>query len=243
MLTSGQHEPEVANCLSHLRIAIILVGWQELLHPCEVEIWLCKSSSQLDGIRHRERHVTIEHQRKAFADEFSRLLAPLYVLAHALRSVALAVRAGDLAAYKTKLLSDVWPRSGRIHREEGLRGPTQEHVDRLLPNLAQQVPEGQVYSRHGLNWQTFATIVEGRPEHLVPHQFDVSWILPLDEAAKMMLHNVARRSSTNCHPHSTGAIFRFNLNYHATQRIDAPGFPVLLIRRMDGHRVCNGDRL
>ena len=48
-----------------------------------------------------------------------------------------------------------------------------------------------------LHRQTFPAIVDGAPEHLVPHELHIGGLLPLNEAAQVMLDNVAGWLSSN----------------------------------------------
>mmetsp|Transcript_34440 Transcript_34440/g.94786 ORF Transcript_34440/g.94786 Transcript_34440/m.94786 type:complete len:272 (-) Transcript_34440:314-1129(-) len=222
MLARRQHEAQIANHLLHFGVTIVLVRREELFHPREVEVWLREPPGQRDGVWDSERHVTVEHQREAISDEFTRLLTKRDVFLHALSTIGGPEGARNLAANEAEALPRVRPRGRRVHREDRLRGPAEKHVDRLLPKLPQEVPQGQVHGREGLYRQALASVVQRRAEHLVPHKLYVSRILALDEAAKVVLDNVARRGAADGDARPASAIFRFDLDNHAPERVYAP---------------------
>lgn len=52
---------------------------------------------------------------------------------------------------------------GAVHGQAVLGLATEEGIHWLFADLTQKVPERQVHSADGLDWQTFAAIVDGRP--------------------------------------------------------------------------------
>lgn len=62
-----------------------------------------------------------------------------------------------------------------------------------------------------LNGQPFPAVVDGGPEHLVPDELHVTWVLALNEPAQVLLHDVAARLSADRNPHTNGSIFSFYL--------------------------------
>lgn len=62
-----------------------------------------------------------------------------------------------------------------------------------------------------LYWETLASVVDGRSEHLIPDQFHVSWILAFHKPAQVFLHYVASRLTTDRNSHSDSSVLCFYL--------------------------------
>lgn len=61
---------------------------------------------------------------------------------------------------------------GVVDRQALLGLATEEGVDRLVAEDAEQIPDGEVDGGDALQRQALAAVVDGRPPHLVPHQLD-----------------------------------------------------------------------
>ena len=103
------------------------------------------------------------------------------------------VRAGDLGAAEAELLGDVGARRGAVHGQPLLGLAAQQRVHRLAAQVAEQVPQRQVDRRDRLQRQPLAPVVGGGAPHLVPHELEIAGVLALDEAAEVVLDDVAAR--------------------------------------------------
>mmetsp|Transcript_141419 Transcript_141419/g.352605 ORF Transcript_141419/g.352605 Transcript_141419/m.352605 type:complete len:300 (-) Transcript_141419:205-1104(-) len=243
VLSRGEEEAQIAHCLFHFLVAIILIRRQELLHPGEVQVRLCQSTRQVDTVRHGEGHVAVKHQRETLPDEGPSLQAIVNVFLHALNTIRWPEGAWDLAANESKLLADVWPRSGGVHRQEGLGGPTQQHVDGLPPKLSQQIPKGKIHCGEGLDRQPLAAIVDRCAKHLVPHQLHVPRVLAFHKTGQVVLDDVAAWCTPDGDPCTARAIISLDLDNHAANGVDAPRLAVPLVCRVAGHRVRDRQEL
>ena len=71
-----------------------------------------------------------------------------------------------------------WTSLSQSHRGEPGLGLAAEHgVHRLLPELAERVPEGEVEGGERLDGQPLPPVVDGRAPALVPDQLHVARVL------------------------------------------------------------------
>mmetsp|Transcript_6319 Transcript_6319/g.11299 ORF Transcript_6319/g.11299 Transcript_6319/m.11299 type:complete len:295 (+) Transcript_6319:539-1423(+) len=237
MFTCSEHQAQIASSLHNLLVAVILVRWQEFLHPSEVQVRLGDTACKRDAVWHSESHVTIEHQREALSNKLSGLLAELDALVEALRAILGTEGARYLAAHESKLLANIWAGCRGVHGQDCFGGSTKKHVHWFIAELSKQVPKREVHCRDGLDGKTFPTVVDSGSKHLVPHELNVARILALTKAAQMVFHDVAASLATNGDSNAAGAIISLNLNDHAAHGIDSPGLSMPLVRWVNRHGV------
>ena len=71
--------------------------------------------------------------------------------------------------------------------------------------------------------QSLPSIVDCAPEHLVPDQFHIGWILTLDKAAQVMLDDITCWITTDRYTCKIQSVFRgCCINYHGCKIIILP---------------------
>src|SRR5437773_2706167 len=237
VLAGGDHGEATDGGLE-LRVALVVVGRQALLDPLEAV--RLERPRELDRVRDRECHVAIQLQGEFGAHRLARLPECVHVLAQPLVPLRRTVTARQLGGVKAHLLGQVGAHGGRIDGQAFLGLAAQQRVYRLTSELAQTVPDRQVHGPDGLDRQPFASVRHGGPPHLIPHQLHGARVLPFDEAAQVMLDDVARGLPADAGADPDGPVLQLHLHEHRAQCVDPPARargPVLLI---DRHRI--GDR-
>jgi hypothetical protein len=114
--------------------------------------------------------------------------------------------------------------------------PPSRCVDRLLAQLAQQVPQRQVDARQGVHDQALAAIILGGEVHLVPDLLDLGGIAAFQEAGQMLLDDVGGGLAAGGHREADRAIGGLDLDDQRAQHVDAEALAALAIFRIARHR-------
>ena len=216
-------------------VALDVVGVQHLLPPMDAEIGA--GGGQLDGVGHVERHVAVDHQREVRPHGGAVPGQELAVRPHPAAAVGGAVRQRHLAAPEAHALGLRGQGPGAVEAQLRLGPAADQLVDRLLPDLADQVPQRQVDHADGGQRQPLAAVEHAGAEHLVPQQVQVARVGADQEAAEMLLDQPAGRRAAEAGGEADAALVVLDLDQDRAQHVDAPAQPRRLVGRIARHRV------
>lgn len=139
--------------LLHLRVAVVVVGGQELFDPFDVE--RLDPARQLNCVRNGERllqsdfnkvmthHVAVNHDRELRPNRLPHRPHLLHVGGHARVAIRRAMWERELGTPEAHFLSKVWPCRRRVDGHALFCLPAEEIVDGLIFELAQRVLQHQ----------------------------------------------------------------------------------------------------
>ena len=83
--------------------------------------------------------------------------------------------------------------AGAVEVDALLHGPSDEAVDGLVPQLAQQIPESEVDDGDDGDGQTLTTVEHGPAVHLLEQKVGIAGVCADEEALEMLVNQPARR--------------------------------------------------
>ena len=149
----------------------------------------------------------------------------------------MAVRQRYLGAPEPEGLDRVGRWSGAIKADRLARLAADEIVDRLLPNLAEQVPEREVDGADRHDRQTLAAIGQRGAEQLVPDLVDVPAVFADEKPAEVIGDQPRGRRPAAAGSDAHSARLGFDLDDDRAEHIDAPAGPAVAISGISRHRV------
>ena len=143
---------------------------------------------------------------------------------------------GHLAADETHLLRQIGPGAGGVEGELVADRAAEQVVDRLLPDSAEQVVQGEVDGADDVEHQPFATVEEGGPPHLVPDLLDVGDQRALEETGQVPLDDPGSGLPRGRDPEPDRAVIGLHLDHQGAEHVDAEAAAALVIARIARHR-------
>jgi hypothetical protein len=139
-------------------------------------------------------------------------------------------------ADESHFTGEVWPCTCGIKLQLVPHRTAQQLVHRLLPHLAQQIPQGQIHPGDGVEHQALASVKQGAVVHLVPDALDIADFGPFHETRQMALDDESCRLAACSHGKADIAGAVLNLHHQRAQHIDAKAASALPVGRVFGHR-------
>ena len=232
-------DAEPLELLGEPRVRLVLVGHQRLLDPRQAAALLLHRVCERRGVRHVERHVAVEHQRELGPHPLAPPLAEVDVLLEASRARLRPIRQWELGAVEAHRLGNVRAARCGVARHASLGLAAEQRVDRLVFDLAQQVPQRNVDGRDCVHRQALARVVDRRAKHLLPDVGDISHVLALDKHREVLLDDKARRLATSRGADTYQAIRLLDFNDDGRHSRDAPAGTRLAVPWEARHRIGN----
>ncbi len=233
-MLAGRDQHAARHVLPQIAIAPVVVGDQRLFDPLQPV--LVGGNGQPGGVVEVERHPAVPHQPEVVAD----------LLPHRRQFGDVGLQPGDpfvrtvvqghLAADETHLLGQVGPGAGGVEDELVADRSAQQVVDRLLPDAAQQVPEGQVDGADDIEHQPLAAVEEGGPPHLVPDQLGVGDQRALEETRQVLLDDPRAGLPRGGDAEPDRAVVGLHLDHQGAEHVDAEAAAALVVARIARHR-------
>ena len=232
-MLAGSDEHACGSGLFKVLVSPVIVGTERFFDP--FEIMLRRGVRKARCIVEIERHPAVEHEPEIRAYAPAHFPDVVDRLSHAFVAFDRGVAKRHLAPNESHLLGQVRPGSRGIKLDFIAHGAANHRMDRLLPQSAEEVPQGQIDTRDGVYNQPFATIILGGKIHLVPDQFDIGWILTDDEAGQMLLHNVCGGLSAGRDGKADRSVIGLNFHDQCAEGVDAKAAAAFPVIRIFGH--------
>ena len=154
MLPTCQRYP--IDCLSDFDEAVNILWHEEFLNPFEAigTEALC----QADGVIHIKRHVAIQHDFIVVAYCLPRLRDEFLVLFQAPRAICGAVRARQFHRFEPELQLPIRIVASGVGEEFLAQRAAEEFVNRLVLNLAVQIPQCDINAAHRATREALRTV-------------------------------------------------------------------------------------
>ena len=124
-----------------------------------------------------------------------------------------------LPADEAHLLGQIGPRAGGVEGELVADRAAQQVVDRLLPQPAQQVVEGEVDGADDVEYQTLSAVEQRGPIHLVPDLLDVGDLGTLQEAGQVALDDPRAGLAGGGDAEADGAVVGLDLHDQGAEHV------------------------
>ena len=236
-MLAGGHQHAWRYRAAQFGIAPVIVRGQGLFNPLEpVRPGRLR---QAGGVGQIQAHPAIEHEPEIGAHASAHVLELGQIFSQAFVALGRAVVQGHLAANKAHLLGQVGARPGGIKLQLVAHRPAKQGMHRLPAHLGQQVPQGQVNPRDGVDDHALAPVEQRGAVHLVPHLLDLGDQAALQKPGQVFLHNEGADLAGRGHPDANRAVARLDLHHQRAQHIEPESLAALAVFWVDRHRARN----
>jgi len=181
-------------------------------------------------------HPAVPHQPEVVANAGAHLGQLGDVGVHTLLALGRAVVQWHLAADEAEPFRVVRPSPGGVELQLISDWAAEELVHGLLPDLAEQVIEGEVNSADGVEDDPLAAIEKGREVHLVPDALNIGHQRALQEARQVLLDDPGTDLTGGGDAEANRPIGGLNLNDKGAQDVDTEAAAAVCVSRVLRHR-------
>src|SRR5674476_203644 len=191
-------------------VAPVVVGDEALLNPLQTVLVAAQRKAR--RVVQVQGHPAVPHEPEVVANAGAHFGQLGNVGVHTVLALGRAVVQWHLAADEAELLHG------------------------LLPDLAEQVIEGEVNSTDGVEDDPLAAIEKSREVHLVPDALNIGHQCALQEARQVLLDDPGTDLAGGCDAEAHAAIGGLNLNDKGAQDVDTKAAAAVCISRVLRHR-------
>ena len=126
--------------------------------------------------------------------------------------------------------------AGGVEDELVAHRAAEQVVDRLLPHLAEEVPQREVDAADGVQDDPLAPVVQRGQVHLVPDLLDVGDQLALDEPGEVLLDDPGAELAAGGDGETDRAVVGLDLDDQRAEHVDAERLAALPVLGVPRHR-------
>ena len=141
-----------------------------------------------------------------------------------------------LAADEAETLGGSGIGPGGIEADLVAHGAAEQGVDRLVTQLTEEVPQGEIDATDRVEHDSLAPVMQGRQEHLVPDPLDVRHRGALHEAGEVLLDDPGTDVTARGDPHTHRPVVGFDLDQQRSEYVEPERSAAGPVLRVAGHR-------
>ena len=149
----------------------------------------------------------------------------------------MGMREWNLGAPEAHLLDRIRPRAGAVERDLVARPAADQVHHRLLAELPEKIPEGEIDRRDRRHRQFGPSVGHGGTEQLVADAVDTPGVGALEKAVEMIADQPAGRLTAKARGNAGRPVLRDDLDDDRPHDVDAPAQPARLVLRIARHRI------